>query len=437
MLSVPSAENVHRHAAYLASDEMEGRAPGSRGGQAAADYIRRQLDEAGLAPYFQTVRLRAHAWPDEAELILHGPDGDVRVPAERYTVTSETDASAIELRGTLVDSAPDVRGKIVVLSVPKTNDLLGTREYHLGTARERGARGVVILTESAPRTSWRDVLTPIDVVSPLQGIVELEASAFNGGAQELTLRARRTTRVVEAPNVVAVLEGADPRAGAIVVMAHYDAYGIGPDGIYNGGLDNASGTAALLELARVFAEREARLPRALVFVATTAEEGGTHGAKRYIDDPALPLAETALVLNIDGINVVGRTDDFIVFPSEGTDTAEALAAIGGRAGMSLARQSWQDGMHFAFDTRPFLKRGMVGLTLWQGSSYVEPPPRRSPVRIHTPSDDWPEHPNLEAIEQHLMLYVHAIEHFAKAETPALTKPNPFVVPESLDVAERP
>ncbi len=238
-------------------------------------------------------------------------------------------------------------------------------------------------------------------------------------------------------NVVGTLEGAERASGNVVLTAHYDAYGIGEadetgDTVYNGALDNACGVAALIELARYFAERDAPLKRTLVFVATTAEETGSLGLEFYAEHPAVPLDQTIVNINVDGINTVGPTEDFIVFPSEGTETRAALELIGKRAGMSLGTEPWQDGMHFAFDTRVFLERSIVGLTLWQGSRYrglssEEVSTRRGRFgQIHSPGDEWPGWFDAAAVEQHLRLYITAIEHYAgDAPGPRLSDSNPF------------
>jgi aminopeptidase YwaD len=115
-------------------------------------------------------------------------------------------------------------------------------------------------------------------------------------------------------NVVGVLEGNDPRLKeeAIVIGAHYDHLGLGDLGslsegrgkeIHNGADDNASGTAGLLELARVLAARRSELKRTLAFVAFSAEEAGLLGSKYYVANPAVPLDKTVAMINMD---MIGR-----------------------------------------------------------------------------------------------------------------------------------
>ncbi|HVU89833.1 MAG TPA: M20/M25/M40 family metallo-hydrolase [Pirellulales bacterium] len=122
-------------------------------------------------------------------------------------------------------------------------------------------------------------------------------------------------REAEVKNVVAVLEGEGPKADeTIVVGAHYDHLGFGGEGsfvndgkqIHNGADDNGSGTAALLEVARILATREKKLPRRVVFIAFTGEERGLIGSARYCKEPLFPLENTVAMLNMD---MVGRLKD--------------------------------------------------------------------------------------------------------------------------------
>jgi len=128
-------------------------------------------------------------------------------------------------------------------------------------------------------------------------------------------------------NVVGVLEGNDPvrKKEALVIGAHYDHIGLGELGslaegrgreIHNGADDNASGTAGLLELARVLASQRASLKRSLVFAAFSAEEEGLLGSKHYVSAPAFPLENTVAMINMD---MIGRMkDDRVIVGGSGT-----------------------------------------------------------------------------------------------------------------------
>ncbi|GIW78333.1 MAG: hypothetical protein KatS3mg105_0140 [Gemmatales bacterium] len=116
-------------------------------------------------------------------------------------------------------------------------------------------------------------------------------------------------------NVIGVLEGEGPKANeTIVIGAHYDHLGYGPFGsrtpnvraIHNGADDNATGTAAVMELARRFAQRKKKLPRRLVFIAFTGEERGLLGSRYYVDHPLFPLKDTIAMINFDMIGQLGK-----------------------------------------------------------------------------------------------------------------------------------
>lgn len=130
---------------------------------------------------------------------------------------------------------------------------------------------------------------------------------------------------VEVKNVIGVLAGEGPLADETVVIgAHYDHVGMGGQGslapgtkaVHNGADDNASGTVALIELARRFAAREKKPARRIVFIAFTAEERGLIGSAHYVKNPVFPLENTIAMLNMD---MVGRvTDDKLVVYGIGT-----------------------------------------------------------------------------------------------------------------------
>ncbi len=126
---------------------------------------------------------------------------------------------------------------------------------------------------------------------------------------------RIVRKMIELRNVVAVLEGEGPLADeTVVVGAHYDHLGyrasltgsFGPEDIFNGADDNASGTAALIEVARCLSQREKKLPRRVVFIAFSGEERGLLGSRHYMTQPLFPLEKTVAMVNLD---MVGRLRD--------------------------------------------------------------------------------------------------------------------------------
>src|SRR5215475_3760592 len=144
-----------------------------------------------------------------------------------------------------------------------------------------------------------------------------------------------TLRTIESQNVMAKLEGADPalRNEFVVYTAHWDHYGKSAEGIFHGAVDNAVGTAGLLEVARAFTKVMPPPRRSILFIAVTAEEQGLLGSQYYAVTPVYPLAKTVAEINMDGLNVHGRTKDLTLVgfgASELDDYANAAASEQGR-----------------------------------------------------------------------------------------------------------
>jgi Zn-dependent M28 family amino/carboxypeptidase len=178
------------------------------------------------------------------------------------------------------------------------------------------------LLQAAMKTTLADLEAEIDSdLKPRTKV--LEGWSVKG---QTSLERVRT----EVKNVVAVLEGEGPLADeTIVVGAHYDHVGMGGEGslapgskeVHNGADDNASGTVALIELARRLAARDQPLPRRVVFIAFSAEELGLIGSAKYVDQPVFPLEKTIAMFNMD---MVGRLEEKLtVF---GTGTAPTFEA---------------------------------------------------------------------------------------------------------------
>jgi hypothetical protein len=208
--------------------------------------------------------------------------------------------------------------------------LLGFRNAGSG---EMGSRIPVIFCRRA-------VLDPIVKSALGQDLAALEKAIDEGPkphSQELKgwrmtgeVSVKRTE--AEVKNVVGVLDGAGPLADETVIIgAHYDHLGWGGEGsflpdkkeVHNGADDNASGVAALIEVARTLAAREKKLPRRIVFIAFTGEERGLLGSAYYCKHPLFPLDKTVAMLNMD---MVGRlTDDKLII--QGFDTATEFGKL--------------------------------------------------------------------------------------------------------------
>ena len=187
-------------------------------------------------------------------------------------------------------------------------------------------------------------------------------------------------RTVDSRNVVAKITGSDPKLKDeyIVYTAHWDHFGIGDkvngDSIYNGALDNASGTAALLQLARAFKALPTAPKRSILFLSVTAEEQGLLGSQYYSLTPLYPLAKTLANINIDGLNLGGRTKDVTVVglgASELDDYIRAAAALQGR--VIRPDPESEKGYYYRSDHFNFAKQGVPALYAEGGVDYIGQP----------------------------------------------------------------
>lgn len=225
-------------------------------------------------------------------------------------------------------------------------------------------------------------------------------------------------------NVVGYIPAKNRTERSIVFTAHYDGYGIresaeGEDKIFNAAQDNAAGTAALIELARIYATKGAPAQN-LVFVATAAEETGARepqadltGGDYYALYPLFRLSEVTVNLNIDGFNVMGPAADYFVIPRQGIDILDEVLAATRSSEMKYNPPNWIDGMNTSFDTRAFLSRGIPGITIWTGfrlrSGIKGPAPKFG--RIHSPGDEYNETWRFDGAGEHLRLYEAVADRF--------------------------
>ncbi len=187
-------------------------------------------------------------------------------------------------------------------------------------------------------------------------------------------------RTVQSRNMVAKITGSDPKLKDeyIVYTAHWDHFGIGDkvngDSIYNGALDNASGTAGMLQIARAFKALPTPPKRSILFLAVTAEEQGLLGSQYYSVTPLYPLAKTLANINIDGLNLSGRTKDLTVIglgASELDDYIRDAAALQSR--VIRPDPESEKGYYYRSDHFNFAKQGVPALYAEGGVDYIGQP----------------------------------------------------------------
>ncbi len=171
------------------------------------------------------------------------------------------------------------------------------------------------------------------------------------------------TATLNSRNVAAIVRGSEAPDEVFIYMAHWDHLGTDPklegDQIYNGALDNASGTAALLELAKAFASLPQAPRRSILFLSLTAEEQGLLGSMYYAAHPLYPLAETVGGLNMDGMNNAGPTRDITVIGLGMSDLDDYLAAaVAAQERVVAADKEAEKGYYYRSDHFELAKQGV-------------------------------------------------------------------------------
>lgn len=197
-----------------------------------------------------------------------------------------------------------------------------------------------------------------------------------GGATFSTSFSNRMQRVVSA-NVVAQRKGSKRPDEYVLVCAHWDHLGTregsaDEDNIYNGAVDNASGSASLLELAEAIAAQEVAPDRSVLFLVTTAEEKGLLGSKFYAENPIVPLAKTVCGLNIDVANTLGPMKDIVVVGYGASELDRDLAALARAQGRTIVPEATPEkGYYFRSDHFSLAKVGVPMLYTGTGTTSVE------------------------------------------------------------------
>ena len=209
-------------------------------------------------------------------------------------------------------------------------------------------------------------------------------------------------RTIQSRNILARLEGSDPQLKDqyVVYTAHWDHLGIGApvngDKIYNGALDNASGIAQVLEIARAFTAVEPRPKRSVLFLMVGAEEQGLLGSQHYAEQPVYPLAKTLAAINVDGVNQWGKTKDITVIGMGASDLDDYLRdASAGQGRVLRPDPESEKGFYYRSDHFNFAKKGVPALYTDSGIDFVGKPAEYSQQKrdeytnkdYHAPSDE--------------------------------------------------
>jgi hypothetical protein len=447
------ADRLFSHIEVLASDEFEGRAPGTPGGEKTVAYLVDQFEAMGLEPgnpngsYTQAVTLVGVRSATTGSIDVGGRTMPLRFP-DNFVGVSYRDGDRVAIDGSEIIfvgygvEAPeynwddykgqDMTGKTLVMLVsdppvadpndPSALDptmfngeamtYYGRWTYKYEVGAEKGAAAVIIVHETGPAGYPWEVVTGswggenMSIASDGSGQpLGVEAWITDHFARELfaaagqdfdTLKEQARTpgfepvplgataafavemerRSVESHNVVAKVSGSHPerRDEYVIYVAHWDHLGRDGDLIYNGAVDNATGTAMLLEMARAYTQLPARPDRTILFLAVTAEEQGLLGARHYAENPLYPLDRTLAVINMDAFFPWGRTEDVIVVGRGNSSLEDVLEH----------HASWQDrvlvadaepekGFFYRSDHFEFAKQGVPALYVGTGVRFRDRP----------------------------------------------------------------
>jgi Zn-dependent M28 family amino/carboxypeptidase len=350
----------------------------------------------------------------------------------------------------------DVRGKVIVVLINdppvadekmfggKAMTYYGRWTYKYEKAAELGAAGCIIVHETewagypweVVRNSWSAEQFDLGAANKNMNRVAVEGwitheeaeALFHAAGQDfgdLKAKAARIDfrpvplgmtasieiynkiRTIDSHNVIAKLTGSDAKLKNqyVIYTAHWDHFGIGPevngDKIYHGAVDNGSGSAALLEIARAFRQLKVAPKRTMLFLSVTGEEQGLLGSRYYSEHPLYPIAATAADINMDAINVWGKTRDITVVGNGKSSLDNVVAAVAKEQGRRVDPDPEPEkGFYYRSDHFSFAKVGVPAFDPDPGVDFVGKPEgwgierrkRYTAEDYHKPSDvikaDW-------------------------------------------------
>ena len=346
----------------------------------------------------------------------------------------------------------DLKGKIAVVLINdpdfdsgqgdfggKAMTYYGRWTYKYEEAARQGALGLLIVHETAPASyGWATVKNsntntmfdvvrdnPASVHPKMEGWVQRDFAVDlfkQAGLDFDQLKAQAATRafkpvelkgvtlsakydvkreIITSHNIVGRIDGAKRPDETVVYSAHWDHLGVGQpdakgDTIYNGAVDNATGTAALIELGRAFAKAP-KPDRSIVFLAVTAEEKGLLGSEYYASKPLYPLGKTVAVLNMDALDPHGPARNFTTSGSAKQELLDQLVTTAKQWNLDYVTDPKPEAGHFfRSDHFPFAKRGVPAISFGSGNDLVDGGIEAGKKiedayvadRYHQPADQW-------------------------------------------------
>lgn len=484
------ADVLHEHTAVMASDEFEGRAPATRGGQLTIDYLTEQFSAIGAGPgngdsWLQQVDVAEITATSEPVLQFSGSfdagpayKTEMVIGSRRHESPIVVEDSEVVFvgygivapeRGWNDYANADASGKTVIVLVNDpgyaTQDpelfngnamtYYGRWVYKFEEAARQGAAGILIVHETGPAgygwdvvdNSWSGPQITLAAengnahLAPVEGWITLEtanalfaaagldyeemkAQAAEPGFSAVPLGDIRASMTVEttvrgssSQNVIAAIPGSTRPDETIVYTAHWDHLGMVTDmegdNIWNGAVDNATGTAALLALAGMHLEQPAPPERTIVFLAVTAEESGLLGSQWYVENPVYPIETTVANINMDALNTWGRVRDMVVIGHGSSELEDYLAdAVDSQDRIVVPEPTPERGFYYRSDHFNFARAGVPSLYAEGGTDSrehgndwgVEQSEDYVANRYHAPGDEYDPDWDLTGAAEDVLLY---------------------------------
>ena len=490
-------EKYKKHVVTLASDEFEGRAPGTAGGEKTKNYIASHFESLGLSSfggsYLMPVNLTGiNLNVDESyfnlsvngEMLDLNYRKDVVYGTTRQIEEVTFDDSDLIFVGYGVnapeydwnDYKVDVKGKTVVMLINdpgfelkgaefngKAMTYYGRWTYKFEEAARQGAAGVLIIHETAPASyPWGVVengwsgeqlnLTFADRNlnrSALEGWITLETAEqlfaqlgtsydemkslaltkdFQPVAMEgmkLSSKMVNSIRTSDSHNVVGYVEGSEAPEEFVLIMGHWDHMGVDTslegDQIYNGAVDNATGTAAVMHMAETFSKRKPK--RSVAFIGLTAEESGLLGSAYLVENAPFEYRNVIGGLNLDAFPAIGKSRDITIIGYGASELEAVLDKHASVQGKYLAPdKSPEAGYFYRSDHINFAKKGIPmiyadpGIDLVDGGieKGLELARNYTANDYHKPTDEVRDDWDWEGIEQDMDIFTNFIDDLANS-----------------------
>jgi len=489
--ATPAEAAWWHHITVIAADSMHGRRTGTADYVKAAHYVADQFASMGLEPggtdgFFQTVHLsEARIVPEGSSIVLQDATSTDTLPLNVQLKPSTVSEAAgpmvfvgygLNLPGAHDDLAGvDLHGKVAVYLNRMPQGLGATMFAHGRASRWRelqrlGAVAGIAIADAPPPGRARPARPagrPVTGLAqdPAEHGILVNVAADNaerifagsghtyaemvaladsnrplptiqlGPSFHARLQIERTP--LDAPNVVGILRGSDPRLRDqyLVVSAHLDHLGIGRpvngDSIYNGAIDNASGIATLLETAREFHDRKMRGRRSVIFLAVTGEEEGELGSAYFALHPTVPQDQLVADLNTDMYFPIIPFTGLFSYGWDESDLGKDIMPVLKAHGIANLEDPEPEQVRFIrSDQYSFIQRGIPALAFKVG--YTKGSPEMKVVtdwvanRYHKPSDDLAQPVDFKTAVSFDSLYFDIVRAVADRETrPAWYKQSVF------------